>query len=48
MDEVRISNTVRPSGWITTEYNNQVSPSTFYTLGSATTLSSRAAGIVPA
>jgi Concanavalin A-like lectin/glucanases superfamily/zinc-ribbon domain len=46
MDEVRISNTVRPSGWITTEYNNQVSPSTFYTLGSATTLSSRAADIV--
>ncbi|MGB2600967.1 MAG: DUF2341 domain-containing protein, partial [Candidatus Omnitrophota bacterium] len=30
VDEVRISNTVRTQGWISTEYNNQNSPSTFY------------------
>jgi len=33
MDEVRISNIARSSGWITTEYNNQSSPGTFYSLG---------------
>jgi FlaG/FlaF family flagellin (archaellin) len=33
IDEVRISNTVRSSGWIQTEYNNQNSPGTFFTLG---------------
>lgn len=32
-DEVRISDTVRSSDWIKTEYNNQSSPSTFYSLG---------------
>jgi RHS repeat-associated protein len=31
-DEFRISNTARSGDWITTEYNNQNSPSTFYTL----------------
>ena len=30
IDEVRISSTARDSGWITTEYNNHNSPSTFY------------------
>jgi len=30
--EFRISNTVRSSDWIATEYNNQGSPSTFFTL----------------
>jgi phosphoribosyl-AMP cyclohydrolase len=35
IDELRISNTVRSSGWITTDYNNQNSPSTFYSVGSA-------------
>ena len=29
-DEVRISNTARTAGWISTTYNNQFSPSTFY------------------
>jgi len=33
IDEVRISNTARSAGWITTSYNNQNSPSTFITLG---------------
>jgi hypothetical protein len=33
LDEVRISNSVRPEAWIKTEYNNQKSPSTFSTLG---------------
>ena len=30
IDEVRISNTARSTGWISTEYANQNSPSTFY------------------
>jgi len=29
MDEIKISNTVRIAGWVTTEYNNQYAPSTF-------------------
>jgi len=33
IDEVRISNVTRNASWITTEYNNQASPSTFYTVG---------------
>ncbi|MCK5320004.1 DUF2341 domain-containing protein [Candidatus Parcubacteria bacterium] len=33
IDEVRISNTVRHSGWIETEYNNQVSVGSFMTFG---------------
>ena len=32
IDEVQISNIDRSSGWIVTEYNNQASPSTFYTV----------------
>ena len=32
-DELRISDKVRSNGWLRTEYNNQVSPSTFYTIG---------------
>ena len=31
-DEIRISDKVRSNGWMRTEYNNQSSPSTFYTL----------------
>jgi hypothetical protein len=31
-DELRISDKVRSNGWMRTEYNNQSSPSTFYTL----------------
>ena len=33
-DEIRVSPAVRSSGWILTEYNNQFSPSSFYTIGS--------------
>ena len=33
IDEVRVSNVVRSADWIKTEYNNQSSPSTFYTVG---------------
>ncbi len=36
VDEIRVSNTARSADWIATEYNNQSSPSTFYSLGSAT------------
>jgi hypothetical protein len=34
LDECRIANAERSAGWIKAEYNNQSSPSTFYTLGS--------------
>lgn len=33
VDEVRISDIARSAGWISTEYENQSSPSTFYTVG---------------
>lgn len=33
LDECRVSNTVRSADWMLTEYNNQNSPSTFYSLG---------------
>ena len=32
-DELRISDKVRSNGWLRTEYNNQSSPSTFYSVG---------------
>jgi hypothetical protein len=32
LDEVRVSNIARSQGWITTEYNNQNAPTTFYSL----------------
>ncbi|HKC66683.1 MAG TPA: DUF2341 domain-containing protein, partial [Bacteroidia bacterium] len=32
LDEVHVLNTALSAGWITTEYNNQSSPGTFYTL----------------
>jgi Concanavalin A-like lectin/glucanases superfamily len=35
IDEVRVSSYARSADWIVTEYNNQNSPSTFYTVGSA-------------
>jgi YD repeat-containing protein len=35
IDEVRMSNVVRSADWIKTEYNNQSSPSTFYTISAA-------------
>jgi YD repeat-containing protein len=34
IDEVRISSVARSTDWILTEYRNQSSPSTFYTVGS--------------
>jgi len=34
IDEVNVSNTARSAAWILTSYNNQNSPSTFYSLGS--------------
>ena len=37
MDEVRVSNVIRSPELIETEYNNQSSPSTFYTLGAHST-----------
>ena len=37
IDEVRISNTALSADWIKTEYNNQNSPSTFYSIGSEIT-----------
>ncbi|MFZ5987195.1 MAG: DUF2341 domain-containing protein [Bacillota bacterium] len=36
-DEVRISNIVRSANWITTSYNSQNDPSTFFSLGSQET-----------
>ena len=42
LDEVRISKIARSQCWLQTEYNNQSSPSTFYSIGSEVpTLSSR-------
>jgi hypothetical protein len=35
LDEVRLSNIARSADWILTEYNNQNSPGTFYTVGTA-------------
>ena len=37
IDEARVSNIARSADWIKTEYNNQSSPSTFYTVGAETT-----------
>ncbi len=33
IDEARISNAIRSADWIKTDYNNQSSPSTFYSMG---------------
>ncbi|MEM2589387.1 MAG: DUF2341 domain-containing protein [Candidatus Bathyarchaeia archaeon] len=33
IDEVRVSSIARSQSWILTEYNNQLNPSTFYTIG---------------
>lgn len=35
---MRLSNVERSDNWVATEYNNQSSPSTFYTISSATSL----------
>lgn len=34
LDEVRVSSVTRSQQWLQTEYNNQISPSTFYTVSS--------------
>jgi RHS repeat-associated protein len=49
IDEVRISNSARSADWIATEYKNQSSPSTFYTLGSVAqgTMSLSITGLSP-
>jgi len=36
IDEVRVSSVARSDAWLSTEYNNQSDPDTFYTLGSET------------
>ncbi|MGI9118223.1 MAG: fibronectin type III domain-containing protein, partial [Minisyncoccia bacterium] len=38
IDEVRFSSAVRTADWIKTEYNNQDSPSTFYSISSSSNL----------
>jgi hypothetical protein len=35
LDEIRVSNTARSADWVATEYQNQFSPSTFYSVGPA-------------
>jgi concanavalin A-like lectin/glucanase superfamily protein len=40
IDEAKVVNAVRSADWLLTEYNNQSSPSTFYTLGPEINLSS--------
>ena len=37
IDEVRVSNIARSAAWILTEYNNQLNPTTFYSLGAEET-----------
>lgn len=39
VDELHLANAVRTSSWIVSEYNNQSSPSTFYSVGTATPVS---------
>ncbi|HEY6350972.1 MAG TPA: DUF2341 domain-containing protein, partial [Candidatus Angelobacter sp.] len=39
IDEVRVSSSLRSPDWIATEYNNQSSPSTFYSVGAENTIS---------
>ena len=40
VDEIKLSHFVRSAGWIQTEYTNQASPATFYSIGSEAALSS--------
>lgn len=44
IDEFRISNTARSAQWIETEYNNQSSPSIFYSIGSEQTIPTTTTG----
>jgi hypothetical protein len=47
LDELRISDVVRTAGWIVTEYNNQVSPGTFASVGSERALTTLGNGADP-
>src|SRR5207253_4235026 len=47
MDEVRVSKAVRSADWIKAEYNNQSSPSTFYSLSDASNLGGGGSGSGP-
>jgi hypothetical protein len=44
--EVRIASVARPVAWITTEYNNQYSPATFYSVGAAEAVPSAGRGSI--
>ena len=46
-DEVRISNTARSTDWITTSFNTQNDPSSFYTLGDEESEEAPSATILP-
>ncbi len=49
VDEVRVSDIPRSADWVATEYNNQSSPSTFYTMGgSAISFSSPTSAVTTA
>lgn len=47
VDEVRISNTTRSAGWISTEYNNQSSPSTFFSISAQEEAADNTATVSP-
>jgi biopolymer transport protein ExbB len=38
IDELEVSNSIRSADWIKTEYNNQFSPDTFYSVGAETSV----------
>ncbi|WP_190808395.1 DUF2341 domain-containing protein [Flagellimonas sp. S3867] len=44
LDELRVSNTYRSNGWISTEYNNQLNPSTFAFAGTPESVSGGGGG----
>jgi len=47
LDETRISNVARSADWIKTEYNNQSSPSTFYTISATSCCDTSTARLDP-
>jgi len=46
LDEVRVATVARTAAWVTTEYNNQSSPGTFYKVGAAETAATGARGSI--
>src|SRR6266498_101169 len=46
VDELRVSSIARSSDWIATEFSNQSSPATFYTLGAEVTYTSGGPGTI--